>query len=647
MANEAASIGANFSNYTGNEALGGGVDVGVLNIDTKPLQNLGYYTMLYNKTEYEQKQKDTDIKVKQLADLSNIRLNDLRGKDKDQATKEFADLVSYAGEYAKKNPKTQQEKMQQELDWQTKLGAFYNNYGSGKQRAIAYQTNLNAIKQKTGDASLQDLELRQLNKSFDETDIGTPISALPEFKMETIQVPAPVTQKTQAIRVGKDLDYSTEATIYNPALNASVADSVVLGVKTLYPQKGTPEYQKLSDNEKLQADYQATVSSGGKIWNDMAAPLNTVLAAKGADGKPLYFDENGAFNSQKFENDNATNSVVMRAYTALKNLDSYSRNNYEQAISPNGVFTDNGVPFKLKEPINPIDFKAGFIDFNKGVSASQLIQAGMYAQHQGNTFDTKITKTGLGLDYDQLKEKTVNDKENRDIEWAKLQQAKKEWQSKQDASETVSNNAYNFAVNRYKSLQLLADKEGIVHSDKLSNLTSEDLKYLGSEKPEVRDANGKIIQSAGLYPLDLNQVYKDGDELPKGKKIGDKVDVVLKVTDGKIFVLKDAVVNDNGTMVKGNYDNTSSTTVDQMATLRLKEELKSSGPKELNAFMGLDANSKGEISNTFGKKGSASGSSGSIKGTVRMMLPDGSVGEIPESSLPDFIKAYPKAKRVK
>ena len=39
MANESANIGANFSNYSGNPGLGR-ANVGIIDIDTRPLQNL-------------------------------------------------------------------------------------------------------------------------------------------------------------------------------------------------------------------------------------------------------------------------------------------------------------------------------------------------------------------------------------------------------------------------------------------------------------------------------------------------------------------------------------------------------------------------------------------------------------------------------
>lgn len=380
--------------YTGNAALGGGNN-GVITIDTRPLDALAFYTMSYNKAVWDQDQKEKDDKIKKIADLSTIHLNDLIGKDKEQATKEFEELVKFAGDYARKISTTTSAKLQDELEWQTKLGAFNNNYLSGKQRAISYSKQNDDINSNGNMSPAQkELAIEELNKKFNSTDIGTPISSMDNYKIEQIEVPKPVTQKVGAIAIGGDQNFETDALIYNPSLNAPIADATVMGIKKIYPEKGSEEYKNASPRQRLKYDYQASVDSQGKIWADMAVPLNKALRAIGTDGKFLYFDDNGNFKSQKFEDENASNSVVMRAYMALKRLDSDSRNKFQQASDPSGVFTDKGVKFKLKVPINPNDFKAGFIDFSKEITPSQLVQAGMFAQHSGDVFDIKVTETG-------------------------------------------------------------------------------------------------------------------------------------------------------------------------------------------------------------------------------------------------------------
>lgn len=391
MAGElSARIGSNFSDYVGNPQLGGNT-AQVFNIDTKPLENLAHYTFYYNRSLWEQKQRDTDAKIKELADLSKISLNNLKGKDKEQATKEFAQLQKDAADYARKSPKTAQEKMQDTLDWQVKYGAFNNNYNSGKTRAISYYKRYNDIMAGTEDAKTKDAQIAILDKEFNDTDIATPISGVQAFKTQKFDVPDPTAQKFQSVIIADNENVAIEGAVYNPKLNAGVADVAIIGLKKVYPQKGTPEYEKLSQSEKNQAEVQATVESGAKGWVDATEPLNQVL--KG------YIDADGNFDAAKFEDENASNITLMNAYNALKRYDSYNREKYTQAKS--GVFNDKGLSVKLPPNLNPEDFKAGFVDFSKGVNANQLVQSGMFAKYQGDLFTKKVTETDNAIQRSQ------------------------------------------------------------------------------------------------------------------------------------------------------------------------------------------------------------------------------------------------------
>lgn len=399
---DAADIGANFSSYRGDANLGGG-NFGVVEIDTKPLQNLAAYTMLYNKEVWKQKQQETDLKVKELADLSKISLNSLRAKDKVQATKEFSTLIQKFSEYARKVPKTEQEKIQNELEIQTELGKFNNNYNSGKTRAVTYAKRYSDIMGGTQDAKQKDIEIEILNKEFDDTDIGTQISAVANFKTGTVDIPPPTPQKFQSIYVGGNENLAVEGSVYNPKTNAGIADATILGVKKLYPKEGTDEYKALSEAEKNQAKIQATVESGGKVWVDATEPLNAAL-------KP-YVNSDGIFDSIGFENDNASNTTLMNAYNGLKNYGAYNRAKYEQAKS--GIFNDKGLSIKLPDNLNPEDFKVGFVDFSKGVNPNQLVQSGMFAKYQGDSFTKKITETDNQIQRDQLGLQWYNAKSER------------------------------------------------------------------------------------------------------------------------------------------------------------------------------------------------------------------------------------------
>lgn len=561
----ASDIGANFDNYTGNAALGG-ADAQVFNLDTKPLELLGQYTYHFKKAQWEQQQADTNAKVKELSDLSNIHLNDLRGKDKEQATKEFTDLLNYAGEYARKIPKNNQEKIQQELEWQTKLGAFSNNFDSGKQRAVSYYAHLNTIKQNITDATTQDEAIKQLDKKFDTTGIDTPISAVPNFKIEKFDIPDATQQEINTVAISGNDNFNVKGMIYNPKLNAGVADATILGIGKAYPKKGTPEYDNLSQNEKDQADIQATTTPEGKGWVDAVDPLNSAIKK---------YVKDGHFDADSFETDNASNITLMNAYNALKKYDSDNQDRYNQSI--NGYFTDHGINIPLPPTVNPNDFKVGFVDFAKGVNANQLVQSGMYAKYKGDIFTKTIQHTGEANDLIKASMSNATTRRGQDLDFKaasnRLKADEEKWKASQSGSTTQINGAIERAKRIYTDMLKLTDKNGVISPDKVRQLNIEQLKYLGIEAPQKRDVDGTIIDQGGFKPLTFE----------------DKVPYAIQLKDGNVQVLKDATINETGSgSYKGQFDPTKSTNIYNIGTNILNEELKNAGSKELNSYYGVD-----------------------------------------------------------
>lgn len=392
MATSSVDIAVNSSSYVGNAALGGANEIAI-QLDTKPFQQLAQYTFLANKSQWDQTQKDADAKIDELAKLAAY--NPVNGIRKDtQAVIDAKIKLQEAGaNYAREFAKDPKQRTEQFVKFKQDIGEAENILNSANSRAIAYQVRKNAILQGAEPAAQKEIQLKALDKEFDETDIYTKISALPNYKVENVEIPKPIPQKIDTVLIGGNENIQVKSTIFNPATNMPEADRVVLGIKNLYPKKGTPEYDQLSDLQKQQADLQGTVESSGKFWGDMSGNFNAVLQGKGADGKPLYFDENGVFLKDKFEDDNASNSVVMRAYNGLKNLDAYSRKKYDEISVKGGIFDDKGIQYALPGNLNSTDFKQGFIDFNKGISPNQLGLAGMFAEYTGDTFDKKVTET--------------------------------------------------------------------------------------------------------------------------------------------------------------------------------------------------------------------------------------------------------------
>lgn len=184
----------------------------------------------------------------------------------------------------------------------------------------------------------------------------------------------------------------------------------------------------------------------------------------------------------------------------------------------------------------------------------------------------------------------------------------KQWESKTKGTEQVKNDSMKFATALYGQLKDLADANGVITPDKIRQLTSEQLKYLGTygETSETNPATGKTISKKGLVPLTL------GDN------------EVLQLDNGKIGVLRNAkyevgvnghtghYVSYGGGKNKGGWDNTRTTTLTNIATNRVNEENQLSGGKETNNYLDVDSfGTEGGVGTGNSTENTSSGSSSS------------------------------------
>lgn len=370
----------NADSYRGDVAAGGGNDGGAYEIDTRPLMQLGMYTNMYNKTVYDQTIADRDTKLNQVAALSQIDLNNLFGKDKDLLTKKLNNLNTFASEYAK-NPNLT---IADQLKWQTALSGVQDDYNSGKQRALSYQSQLNSLNtNQSGDQ--KDILLKELNDKFNNTDISTPISTGTGYKPVSVDLPVPKTIDGNSLINMANGIVDSKWSVYNPTANAALATSTTLGLNSLS--------DGLNGTEK---DLQATASGSAQQWAGMATSFNSVLGAKNTDGSYKYFDAKGDFNSDKFKLDNAANTAIMQPFNALTNLTQYSTQKKNEVAQ--GIYSDHGITYKAPTNLTPDMFNAGIISFTPdGIKPTDLAQAGMYQSYLGDKVSSTYKKTGLGI----------------------------------------------------------------------------------------------------------------------------------------------------------------------------------------------------------------------------------------------------------
>jgi hypothetical protein len=556
--------------YAGNANLGG-ANAPAIQIDTKPLQQLALYTQFYNKTLYDQAVTDRDAKIKEVADVAKIDLNNVWGKDKDEMANDLNNLKTKAADYARNGTRT----VQDELDWQTSIGDVMNKYNSAKQRAVTYQTQLNDINSSTDNSDQKQIKLKALNDKFNTTDISTPISSATGYKPININLPQPVVSTVSAMKLenNKNTLTSNDISFFNPLASAPVAMNAVNGVNSL-----------LNSAKGVDKDLQATSTGEAQTWAGMKDTLNSVIASKGADGKFKYFDDNNKFLYDKFKQDNASNTAIMQPIDAMMGLNNYSQQHQNELKS--GQFSDEGVNYNAPSTLTPDTFAAGIINITPdGVQANQLALAGMYTKYLGDKNEKKVTALKLGIE----QQNANSESSKAALGWANLKLDKDKWKATQTVgTEAMQNTALDKAKRIYNEMAALADKNGVISPDKVRQLNVEQLKYLGVEQPTEVDNNGIKTQVSGYKPLSLTD--KDGNVLP----------VAIQLQNGQIKVLKNAQQSESGSgSYKGTFDPTSSTNITNVATNILNEQVKNASGKELNAYNPVNTAANGTEQPSF------------------------------------------------
>lgn len=549
----------NIDSHRGDIAAGGG-NAGAFNIDTQPLQQLGLYTNFYNQTLYHQTVRDRDAKLQEVAKVADIDANNLFGKDKEYLVKKLNNLQQFAVEYAK-NPNLT---ISDQLKWQTALADVNNDYNSGKQRAMTYQARLNDINTNySGDQ--KDIKLKELNNDFQNSDISTQLSTGTGYKPVQVNLPAPATITFNTLKNGANEVVDVKSTVYNPQANAALASTSVLGVSSLT--------NGLAGTE---AELQQTAAGEAQHWAGMTSAFNAVLTKKNVDGSYKYFDANGEFLKDKFKTDNASNTAIMQPYNALVNLNNYSTQKKQELA--NGIYTDKGIQYQAPSSLTPDMFDAGIVKFTPdGVTQEQLAQGGIFQKYLGDTVAKTFKETNTAID----QQKANAESSNAALGWKKLSFDKDKWKATQVGTDDMKSSALAKAQRIYGELKNLADSNGVISPDKIRQLNSEQLKYLGGMTPTKNINTGET--STVFTPL--KATGQTAIQLQNGQI------KVLRPASGREIIDK----TDNGAYI-GQFDNASSTNITNIATNILNEQLKNAGTKELNSYAPIDyaTNSDGQ-----------------------------------------------------
>jgi hypothetical protein len=152
----------------------------------------------------------------------------------------------------------------------------------------------------------------------------------------------------------------------------------------------------------------------------------------------------------------------------------------------------------------------------------------------------------------------------------------------------MQNTALDKAKRIYNEMAALADKNGVISPDKVRQLNSEQLKYLGTVTPKVVK-DGVTTDAGGYVPLTFKDKKKYAIQLQNGQIKVLEGDNITQAESGSYHVDKD-----------GGFNPQMSTNITNMATNILNEQVKNaSGKQEDASYNAVNIAANGEEQPTF------------------------------------------------
>lgn len=409
---DAAQIGATASSYTGDPNLGGGT-FGAFKLDLRPIEDLAKYTFLYNKSEYEQRQKDAEAAAKEIADMTNYDLTSGIEKDAKILQQKYDKITAYvrdnpnALDYRNKKEWMEYKRMRNDLDNDLQGAKVRNTMWALRQKEIQDETNT------TLKADMQ----RRLDEEISNTDIRTPIKHSDKFNIEPANYIAP---KKLSFTVSKEFpNYVgiTDVLTTDMADVKNQANAIIMGLSKF-----------MNPKTKLEEEQFRTQSASGK--------LEPILSANNVSSAMAGFVQNGTFDIAAAKK--SGNSILSGT---VANVEAYNRRMDEMvAAIKAGAFEDKLSGGKAAFGVNGLN-EADYekIDLNKGyITPEEYARLGIMAAAEPIiTSKTDIRQTDnaiqrgnlaaewarIGLARDQMNAGKVDDFVGADAVIRKIQEA--------------------------------------------------------------------------------------------------------------------------------------------------------------------------------------------------------------------------------
>lgn len=378
-----ADIGASFSSYTGNAALGGG-STGSVTLETKPLEELAKYTLLYNHAEYNQRQKDADTWATEISDATSYDLANAIPEYAKAIQNEYKDFIDWTSKNTdsrdyKKNP-------QRYLEYKKRKQKMLTMLQAGKKQEVLFRTRMKAIED-NADASTRAAMMEALKKEIKDKDIFTPIEGVQKYDLRVDPLPAVGKINLKRVIAGSGTDATEEINLIDQKSINALSDN--LQFKTQAAGIGIsdaefeskistlPEAEKQKERIRRKNEMGNSANPVISAWLPMAKNINDVFNSKDAAGNYIYRDANGKLDINKAKNSTATASLIenIEAYNEyIRNTVSKIDKGLYKDYLPDGMKANSDGNFIDKRDYKEIDISSG------NVSVADLAKLELYSK---------------------------------------------------------------------------------------------------------------------------------------------------------------------------------------------------------------------------------------------------------------------------
>jgi hypothetical protein len=578
-----AEIAVSSNRYTGDAALGGG-SLGVARLDVQPILDLAKYTMLYNRAEYDQRQKDAEFAAQQIADATSYDLTTSIPKD----AKIIQDKYKTLTDFISSNPDAiNYRNKEQWTKYQELKNDLQNDLKGAKVRSLLHQTRQKEIAD-TKDQATKDFLQKRLNEDIEKSDIRSPLPFTQQYDISTPEIPKPKTIEFDVVQKGPNENVTRTFELFDVGSARRQGNVFALDLDAKPVDMNTAEGQARA------------LGRGNNFWIKGTEQLNAALQ------DPSLRDQNGVLDESKLS------GLSKQLVTLMKDTNSYLESEKNKIAS--GVYKDNlgntvsfGPGLLKEEDYTPINY-------SDGITPDELALAAQYAAWSGDKTKTTTQQTNDQIEQDRLAAQIRSDKASEAIQWANygLNKEKLDKTNAEDlqgaesvineAVQTISQGEANASGSKFKK------RFGLTNSFDIAD-------------PALLQSFGKLDKDGNQYDVPDRVRFdkkKNQFELVYDKSKGRDEQKVVPLTERQYL----------STIVKRKFPNKDIGEINNIVEGVLQ---KSGGLYDLSKKW---------------PQGNASGNnSQNNTGAAVVVLPDGRRGQIPADQVDQFLKDNPGSKR--